>query len=755
MSGASILRAGSVWAVDWPAVRREVVRLPVSSRGWALFGGAVVSLVYLWVLYRLVVVAGEDPVWLLFVVVGVAGGLAVVLSRVLSDRQAWLVGVGLLAGGVTVHWVVVSPNLLAVWNPVLDAVALLTGVSVFRVARASLWAIGFAPGPLFASWFFFLRGRYILGGIVAGAAAAFFVLTGDVDAVLGLVAALGLLMVVGFGEIDRVGGTAAQRNTVATVVVIVLVAATTVSLVPGGEAQPLLVDDAPEDLEAALVADRDSIEITGSTSLDPEVRFTVTAEQAEYWRVGTYDRYTGSGWVRTGGVEPYEGELEPPLTPSATEVTQRVRVAAPMNTMPAALQPVLIEDGGDRAMVTARGGLQPTETLYPGDEYVVVSLVPEPSPMELQQAGTEYPAAIEERYLQLPADTPPEIEEFTSILTAEAETPYETALVIEHYLRSEKTYSLDPETHGGDVAADFLFLMDEGYSSFFATTMVVMLRTQDIPARFAVGYTPGQRVADDTWVVRGMNIHGYVEVYFPGHGWVEFEPTPGDDQADLLSGTLEAARELGVGGVDTDESAGLGYHEDPTREDPGEPADEPDADRFEIEGERGFEERIGDERELLRGATPVGEEPVPPDDVGVEEDPEAEEEPGLALPSREVLLYLAVLVIGMVTVVYRSGVVQRGYRAVWVRRVPDGPPASRIAGVFARTEYLLGRAHRPRRPDETPREYLAALGSDRVDGRVRAVYDAYEKAQYAGEASRAAAAEAVRAYEGFVDGSGR
>ncbi len=65
--------------------------------------------------------------------------------------------------------------------------------------------------------------------------------------------------------------------------------------------------------------------------------------------------------------------------------------------------------------------------------------------------------------------------------------------------------------------------MDEGYCVYFATTMVTMLRTQGIPARMTVGYTSGQRIDENQWVVRGLNSHAWVEVYFPDQGWVQFD----------------------------------------------------------------------------------------------------------------------------------------------------------------------------------------------------------------------------------------
>ena len=73
-----------------------------------------------------------------------------------------------------------------------------------------------------------------------------------------------------------------------------------------------------------------------------------------------------------------------------------------------------------------------------------------------------------------------------------------------------------------------------GFCQYYASAMITMLRSLGIPARLVVGFAPGTR---DTqrggWLVRAENYHAWPEVYFPGHGWVEFEPTPAAVQPSL------------------------------------------------------------------------------------------------------------------------------------------------------------------------------------------------------------------------------
>ena len=161
-----------------------------------------------------------------------------------------------------------------------------------------------------------------------------------------------------------------------------------------------------------------------------------------------------------------------------------------------------------------------------GTTYSVESQRPNATPAELRAAGTAYPSDVASQYTQLPESTPDRVATRTSRVTANADNPYDTARTVERYLERTKNYSLDVGRPDGTIADSFLFEMDAGYCTYFATTMVTMLRTQGIPARFVTGYTEGQQVTQDEWVVRGSDSHAWVEVYFPEVGWVRFDPTP-------------------------------------------------------------------------------------------------------------------------------------------------------------------------------------------------------------------------------------
>jgi transglutaminase-like putative cysteine protease len=328
---------------------------------------------------------------------------------------------------------------------------------------------------------------------------------------------------------------------------------TTVSVVPGGTAEPvqLLGGDADgETLEGSLVSADQRVSIQGAIELSPELRFTVESNRESYWRAAAYDRYTGGGWVRTGSEARYEGPLSGPPGRSRT-ISQRYTVEAPVDVMPAAWRPVRVS-GTDNALVTAARGLRPAEPFTGGETYEVESQRPVARPADLATAGTDYPEELAATYTQLPDSTPDRVRERTDRITANADTPYETARVVERWLENNRRYSLDIERPSGDVADAFLFEMEAGYCTYYSTTMVTMLRSQGIPARFVVGYTSGEQVGDGEWEVRGLDSHAWVEVYFPDTGWVRFDPTPG--------GPREAAEQARLGqtnGTDPANAAAL------------------------------------------------------------------------------------------------------------------------------------------------------------------------------------------------------
>ncbi len=107
-------------------------------------------------------------------------------------------------------------------------------------------------------------------------------------------------------------------------------------------------------------------------------------------------------------------------------------------------------------------------------------------------------------------------------------TPRQQAERIQHWLMTEFRYSLDlvgsPER---DPIVTFLFDRREGHCEYFATAMVLMLRSRGIPARLATGFLGAEyNPLEDYYIVRQSNAHAWVEAFMPDGGWTVFDPTP-------------------------------------------------------------------------------------------------------------------------------------------------------------------------------------------------------------------------------------
>ncbi|MEO8457393.1 MAG: transglutaminase domain-containing protein, partial [Chloroflexota bacterium] len=202
------------------------------------------------------------------------------------------------------------------------------------------------------------------------------------------------------------------------------------------------------------------------------------------------------------------------------------------------------------------GLLGNSEALDPGDRikrydsYSVVGFVPDYDPAELKDAGDHYPQWVTSQYTQLPSDMS-RVRSLAVSLTTTQDNAYDKAKAIEDYLRTNYPVTLDiPQTPPDvDSVEYFLFTMRRGYFDYHASAMVVMLRTLGIPARMAVGFAvkDDDRNADGTYIVKDQNSYAWPEVYFPGQGWVPFNPTPDRDAA--IAPTVGAAPDPATSGL--------------------------------------------------------------------------------------------------------------------------------------------------------------------------------------------------------------
>jgi transglutaminase-like putative cysteine protease len=159
--------------------------------------------------------------------------------------------------------------------------------------------------------------------------------------------------------------------------------------------------------------------------------------------------------------------------------------------------------------------------------YEATSVIPAIPPAQLRAAGEVYPPSIRKSYLQLPP-LDPRIAALAVQVTAHAPTPYDKAMNLERYFHTNFGYTLDLSgPPGKDPLSNFLFVRRAGHCEYFATAMTVMLRTLGIPSRLVNGFLTGEYndVGSD-YIVRASDAHSWVEAYFPGYGWITFDPTP-------------------------------------------------------------------------------------------------------------------------------------------------------------------------------------------------------------------------------------
>jgi transglutaminase-like putative cysteine protease len=159
--------------------------------------------------------------------------------------------------------------------------------------------------------------------------------------------------------------------------------------------------------------------------------------------------------------------------------------------------------------------------------YTGISQLPPLDRARLATAGSDYPPAITDMYLQLP-EIDPRISALARSATQHASTPYDQAAALETFLKSKYNYTLDLTGNPGkDPLAHFLFETRAGHCEYFASSMTVMLRTLGIPSREVNGFLPGEfNELGGDYIVRASDAHSWVEAYFPGSGWIVFDPTP-------------------------------------------------------------------------------------------------------------------------------------------------------------------------------------------------------------------------------------
>lgn len=294
----------------------------------------------------------------------------------------------------------------------------------------------------------------------------------------------------------------------------------------------------------------DSLQLGGAIRLGDQTVFLVTVPQGRryYWRSRVFDSYSGGRW--TSAADTRLTDPEAPLNvenedfiagarvPVQQTFTMGLNASRLIYTAPQPLRVDLatrtdlryIPDAnlvGDDMLVSV---IRPMQVLYQGDTYQATSLMTSATADQLRTAGENYPQWVRDLYGSfVPSVTGRTIQLASEIVAqANAQTPYDKAKAIETWLRANILYNETiPQPPANQDPVDWvLFDLKQGYCNYYASAMIVMLRTMGIPARMAAGFAQGTWNSDEqAFVVEERDAHTWVEVYFPGYGWVEFEPT--------------------------------------------------------------------------------------------------------------------------------------------------------------------------------------------------------------------------------------
>jgi transglutaminase-like putative cysteine protease len=270
----------------------------------------------------------------------------------------------------------------------------------------------------------------------------------------------------------------------------------------------------------------------------PEV---ATARTVGPLRAFTLRDFDGRSWQRTEATDLREWEPDTLLASDprvqGTRLDPQVGALARVDVtidglrelrLPVSTLPRTVEIAGPWRYDAERDEVVGDRATGVGTTYAMTVDVPTLTADDLRAAGGDLPPGLE-AYLTVPqTDHTDEIRAVAAQITAAANGPYEQALALQTYFRDMSRFVYDTRVapaRTDDAVWDFL-KSRHGYCVQFATSMAVMARALGIPARLGVGFLPGVANDDGVYTVTGRLSHTWPELYFPGVGWVRFEPTP-------------------------------------------------------------------------------------------------------------------------------------------------------------------------------------------------------------------------------------
>ncbi|WKT76017.1 transglutaminase TgpA family protein [Lysinibacillus fusiformis] len=295
---------------------------------------------------------------------------------------------------------------------------------------------------------------------------------------------------------------------------------------------------------------QDDSQLGGPFQGDNTLIFTASSRDRHYWRIETKDTYTSKGWILS------EGNFGKNVYEANAPIMTSLQVGPPENERQIQLDiatsmPFLIQTYG-LLSVSAQDS-----TLFIQDEQTEKMTIEQQNDTStslsgytlsysepvysMEQLQLSFPATLEtldssfDRFMQLPAQLPQRVRDLALSITQDKTTVYDQIKTVEGYFRTngfrydKKQAAIPAENQ--DYVDQFLFDTKVGYCDNFSTSMVVLLRSIGIPARWVKGFAPGTAgpMSDGLreYRITNDNAHSWVEAYIPGTGWMEFEPTIG------------------------------------------------------------------------------------------------------------------------------------------------------------------------------------------------------------------------------------
>ncbi|REB05643.1 transglutaminase [Sporosarcina sp. BI001-red] len=307
--------------------------------------------------------------------------------------------------------------------------------------------------------------------------------------------------------------------------------------------------------------DPDDTQLGGPFQPDDSIVFEAYVDSRQYWRMETKNTYTSKGWIQFSSEEYPESQgsfsgviggqvLIPPRQRAEVEMYEPL----PILPYPYGLQDLQTIEGLLYKQEIDSGKLTLNSDEPIDMTYQTEFVPPEYSLKELRETDMASLDSLRfemDEFLDLPDELPARVNDLAQEVTKSSPSVYQKAQAIERYFgRSGFVYSRDEVAvpkENEDYVDQFLFETKRGYCDNFSSSMVVMLRSVGIPARWVKGFAPGQLNRDDNrdkyYTVTNNQAHSWVEAYMPGIGWMPFEPTIGFNGISNVNFDIEVAKD--------------------------------------------------------------------------------------------------------------------------------------------------------------------------------------------------------------------